>query len=61
MTSVSWHDPEEDDSSVPTLQWTGRTHFNFMAGQSRLRAVPVVVHLLPSDIAWFGKVRVPAA
>lgn len=39
----------------PTLRWKGRTHFNFAVGRHKLRALPVVVHLLSEDIDWFTK------
>lgn len=43
-----------------TLRWKGRTHINFIAGRSRLRVLPVVIHLLPDDIDWFSEVMVHA-
>lgn len=59
MTSVSWDDTEEGGrkSTTPRLRWKRRNHFNFVAGRSRLRALPAVIHLLPDDIDWFAKVQ----
>ncbi|CAM9186374.1 unnamed protein product [Hapterophycus canaliculatus] len=52
MTSVSWEDEEETTPSA--VQWKGRTLMNFVVGRSRLRALPVVFHLLQEDIDWFS-------
>ena len=49
---------ESDERAFAAMRWKGRTHFNFLAGRSRLRALPVVVHLLPNDIDWFSKVNI---
>lgn len=48
----------DDKRAVSTLRWKGRTHINFIAGLSRLRVLPVVIHLLPDDIEWFSEVMV---
>ncbi|CAM9258426.1 unnamed protein product [Ectocarpus sp. 6 AP-2014] len=52
MTSVSWDDEEETAAS--NVRWQGRTLINFVAGRSRLRTLPVVIHILPKDIGWFS-------
>ncbi|CAM9539347.1 unnamed protein product [Ectocarpus fasciculatus] len=52
MTSVSWDDEEETTAS--NVRWQGRTLINFVAGRSRLRTLPVVIHILPKDIRWFS-------
>ncbi|CAM9375968.1 unnamed protein product [Ectocarpus sp. 13 AM-2016] len=52
MTSVPWDDEEETAAS--NVRWQGRTLINFVAGRSRLRTLPVVIHILPKDIGWFS-------
>ncbi|CAB1106748.1 unnamed protein product [Ectocarpus sp. CCAP 1310/34] len=52
MTSVSWDD--EEKTAASNVRWQGRTHINFVAGRSRLRTLPVVIHILPRDIGWFS-------
>ncbi|CAM9846731.1 unnamed protein product [Ectocarpus sp. 12 AP-2014] len=52
MTSESWDDEEEPAAS--NVRWQGRTLINFVAGRSRLRTLPVVIHILPKDIGWFS-------
>eukprot|EP00752_Nemacystus_decipiens_P012227 g10839.t1 len=53
MTSVSWVDDDEE-VKASAVRWKGRTLINFAAGRSRVRALPVVIHLLPKDVDWFS-------
>eukprot|EP00903_Cladosiphon_okamuranus_P013335 g12428.t1 len=53
MTSVSWDD-DDQEAKASALRWKGRTLINFAVGRARLRALPVVIHLLPGDIEWFS-------
>lgn len=56
MTSISWDDDDGVSIGSSVMTWKGRNHFNFIAGRSKLRALPVILHLLPEDIDWFAKV-----
>lgn len=57
MASGSWDFSEDGTHTASsTVRWRGRNHVNFIAGRSKLRALPVVIHLLPDDIDWFSEV-----
>eukprot|EP00752_Nemacystus_decipiens_P011762 g10438.t1 len=53
MTSVPWVDDDEE-VKASAVRWKGRSLINFAAGRSRVRALPVVIHLLPEGIGWFS-------